>query len=134
MTNLKKHLTLSLAATALLVLSAGQAQAQSGSRVCGHIAVETPNKIGLLYETRKKDASYKKQCDEAISKFKKVIESTPQLKAMKWQEVKNDTCESVGNKGFVNNGESADICDKMEAKQPYKVTKMGAASATYQKQ
>jgi hypothetical protein len=40
----------------------------------------------------------------------------------------------VGNKGFVNQGESADICDKMEAKVGYKVTKAGAASASYAKQ
>ena len=48
MTNLKKNLTLTLAATAVLLFTAGQAHAQSGSRLCGFIAVETPNKVGLL--------------------------------------------------------------------------------------
>jgi hypothetical protein len=134
MTNLKKNLTLTLAATAMLLFTAGQAHAQSGSRLCGFIAVETPNKVGLLYEARTKDASYKKQCDEAISKMKQKIDTTPQLKAMTWQEVKRWSCEDVGNKGFVNQGESSDICDKMEAKVGYKVTKAGAASATYAKQ
>ncbi len=132
--NLKKHFTLSIAATAVLLLTAGQAHAQSGSRLCGFIAVDTPNKVGLLYEARTKDASYKKQCDEAISKMKQKIDTTPQLKAMKWQEVKRWTCEDVGNKGFTNQGESADMCEKMEAKVGYKVTKAGAASATYAKQ
>lgn len=132
--NLKKHFTLSIAATAVLLLTAGQAHAQSGSRLCGFIAVDTPNKVGLLYEARTKDASYKKQCDEAISKMKQKIDTTPQLKAMKWQEVKRWSCEDVGNKGFVNQGENADICEKMEAKVGYKVTKAGAASAAYAKQ
>jgi hypothetical protein len=132
--NLKKHFTLSIAATAVLLLTAGQAHAQSGSRLCGFISTDTAGKVGLLYEARTKDASYKKQCDEAISRMKKKIETTAELKAKNWQEVKRWTCEDVGNKGFVNPGESADICEKMEAKVGYKVVKKGPAAAEYTKQ
>jgi hypothetical protein len=134
MKNLKKQFTLSVAATAVLLLTAGQAHAQSGSRLCGFISTDTAGKVGLLYEARTKDASYKKQCDEAISKMKKKIDTTPELKSMNWQEVKRWSCEDVGNKGFVNQGESSDICDKMEAKVGYKVVKKGPAAATYEKQ
>jgi len=63
--------------------------------------------------------------------MKSEIDKNPQLKAMTWEKVRKATCESVGNKGFVNGGESADICEKMQAKTPYQVTKAGAASAVY---
>ena len=134
MTNLKKNLSLSIAAAAILACTMGQAHAQSGSRLCGFISTDTPGKVGLLYEARTKDASYKKQCDEAIIKMKHKIDTTPDLKAKNWQEVKRWSCEDVGNKGFVNQGESADICDKMEAKVGYKVIKKGPAAAEYTKQ
>ncbi len=115
----------------MLALSPAPAEAQAGSRLCGWIAVETPQKIGLLYEARRKDASYGKQCDQAIDAMWKKIQGNPQLKAMKWERIHRATCESVGNRGFVNAGESADICEKMKAKTPYQVTKAGAASAVY---
>jgi hypothetical protein len=110
------------------------AQAQSGSRLCGHVAVETPMKIGLLYEARDNDATYHKQCDEAIDKTWKKIQGNAQLKAMNWKQIKRFKCEEVGNMGFVNQGQSADICDNMENKQGYKITKQGAANAVYEKQ
>jgi hypothetical protein len=123
---------------ALLVvgaLSPAIAQAQSGSRLCGHVAVETPMKIGLLYEARDGDASYHKQCDEAIDQTWKKIQENAQLKGMNWKQIKRTKCEEVGNMGFVNNGQSADICENMEAKgKGYKVTKQGAANAVYEKQ
>lgn len=133
MITMKTKLTLSLAAVAMFTLSPTPAEAQSGSRLCGWIAVETPQKMGLLYEARTKDASYGKQCDEAIDAMWKTINGNPQLKAMKWKKVRKESCESVGNKGFVNAGESADICEKMTAKTPYQVTKAGSASAVYTK-
>jgi hypothetical protein len=133
MNTLKINLALSLAAAAMLSLAPAPAEAQSGSRLCGWITVQGPQKVGLLYEARTKDASYHKQCDEAISKMESEIAKNPKLKALQWQKVKRETCESVGNKGFVNAGESADICDKMQAKTPYQVTKSGAAAAVYSK-
>lgn len=134
MLNFKKICHASLTTIMLVGLFSTQAQAQSGSRLCGHVAVDTPTKIGLLYEARDNDASYHKQCDEAISKTQDAINKNAQLKSMQWKTIKRWKCEEVGNLGFVNKGESADICDKMEAKVPYKVVKQPNASATYTKQ
>lgn len=123
---------------ALLVvgaLSPAISQAQSGSRLCGHVAVETPMKIGLLYEARDADDSYHAQCDEAIDKTWKKIKGNAQLKAMNWKQIKRFKCEEVGNMGFVNKGQSADICENMDAKgKGYKITKQGADNAVYEKQ
>lgn len=123
-----------LALFAVSALAPSIAQAQSGSRLCGHVSVNGAVKIGLLYEARTKDATYKKQCDQAISDTKDAINKNPQLKAMQWETITRNTCEDVGNKGFVNNGQSADICENMEAKKPYKVTKQGSGNAIYEKQ
>jgi len=133
MTKLKNKLSLTIIGGVLVALSS-QAQAQSGSRLCGHVAVDTPMKIGLLYEARDNDASYHKQCDEAISKTWDSINKNPQLQAMKWRQIKRWKCEDVGNLGFVNPGQSSDICDNMDAKVGYKVMKQGAGNATYEKQ
>ena len=123
-----------LAMLALGALVPSLAQAQSGSRLCGHVAIETPTKIGLLYEARDDDASYHKQCEEAINKTMDSIKGNAQLKTMKWKKIERFKCEEVGNMGFVNPGQSPDICDNMEAKQGYKVMKQGKANATYEKQ
>jgi hypothetical protein len=123
-----------LAMLALGALVPSLAQAQSGSRLCGHVAIETPTKIGLLYEARDDDASYHQQCEEAINKTMDSIKGNAQLKTMKWKKIERFKCEEVGNMGFVNPGQSPDICDKMEAKQGYKVMKQGSANATYEKQ
>jgi hypothetical protein len=119
---------------ALGALVPSLAQAQSGSRLCGQVAIETPTKIGLLYEARDDDASYHKQCEEAINKTMDSIKGNAQLKTMKWKKIERFKCEEVGNMGFVNPGQSPDICDNMEAKQGYKVMKQGKANATYEKQ
>ena len=119
---------------ALGALVPSLAQAQSGSLLCGHVAIETPTKIGLLYEARDDDASYYKQCKEAISKTMDKINGNAQLKSMKWKKIERFKCEEVGNMGFVNPGQSPDICDAMQAKQGYKVMKQGSANATYEKQ
>ena len=122
-----------LAMLALGALVPSLAQAQSGSRLCGHVAIETPTKIGLLYEARDDDASYHKQCEEAIQDTMNKINGNKQLKTMKWKKIERFKCEEVGNMGFVNPGQSPDICDNMEAKQGYKVMKQGKANATYEK-
>lgn len=119
---------------AVSAIAPSLAQAQSGSRLCGHVAVETAVKVGLLYEARDKDASYHKQCDEAIDQTWKKIQANQQLNSMKWKQIKRYKCEEVGNMGFVNKGQSADICENMEAKQGYKITKQGPANAVYEKQ
>lgn len=123
-----------LAMLALGALVPSLAQAQSGSRLCGHVAIETPTKIGLLYEARDDDASYHQQCQEAINGTMDSIKGNAQLKTMKWKKIERFKCEEVGNMGFVNPGQSPDICDNMEAKQGYKVMKQGKANATYEKQ
>jgi hypothetical protein len=51
--------------------------------------------------------------------MKSEIDQNRQRKAMQWQKVRKESCENVGNKGFVNAGESADICETMEAKKPH---------------
>jgi hypothetical protein len=123
-----------LAMLALGTLVPSLAQAQSGSRLCGHVAIETPTKIGLLYEARDDDASYHRQCDEAIDKTMDKINGNAQLKTMKWKTIKRFKCEEVGNMGFINPGQSPDICENMQAKQGYKVMKQGSANATYEKE
>jgi hypothetical protein len=123
-----------LAMLAIGALVPSLAQAQSGSRLCGYVAIETPTKIGLLYEARDDDASYHKQCEEAINKTMDSIKGNAQLKTMKWKKIERFKCEEVGNMGFVNPGQSPDICDTMQAKQGYKVMKQGSANATYEKQ
>ncbi len=122
-----------LAIIAISTLAPSIAQAQSGSRLWGHISVNGPVKIGLLYEARQKDASYNKQCEEAIKGMMDRIQSNPQLKAMQWETVKKNTCEDIGNRGFANKGQSPDICDNMEAKHGYTVMKQGEANAVYEK-
>jgi len=119
---------------AIAAIAPSIAQAQSGSRLCGHVAVETPIKIGLLYEARDGDASYHYQCDQAIDTTWQKIQKNAQLKAMNWKVIKRFKCEEVGNMGFVNNGQSSDICENMEAKKGYKVLKQGSGNATYEKQ
>jgi hypothetical protein len=122
-----------LAILTLGALAPSLALAQSGSRLCGHVAIETPTKIGLLYEARDDDASYHEQCAKAITETMDTINGNAQLKSMKWKTIERFNCEEVGNMGFINPGQSPDICDNMEAKQGYKVMKQGKAKATYEK-
>jgi hypothetical protein len=121
----------------LVTLPAAPAYAQSGSRLCGYSAPgQSGSYIGLVYEARQKDASYSKQCDEAISKIWSKIQSDPQLKAMTWTKHSKATCESVGA-NFQSANSPQDMCDKMEAKQPYLVKKIPSATGvttTYEKQ
>ncbi|CAN1522725.1 hypothetical protein MCEORH2_01177 [Methylophilaceae bacterium] len=123
-----------LAMLALGALAPSLAQAQSGSRLCGHVAIETPTKIGLLFEARDDDATYHEVCAQAINDTMDKINGNAQLKSMKWKKIERFKCEEVGNMGFVNAGQSPDICDNMQAKVGYKVMKQGKANATYEKQ
>jgi hypothetical protein len=122
---------------ALISLAPGEASAQSGSRLCGWVAVATPMKIGLLYEARKKDASYKKQCSEVIKKMEKEIKKDATLSKMSWKKIDKKACEDVGKMGLAytnDKGEAKnDICEKMQAKKAYKVLKQGTAATTFTK-
>lgn len=110
------------------------AAAQSGSRLCGLTADIPVNavikgekypfggKIGLLYECKDEDKSYREQCDRVIAEFKRTA-GDAELRVLTWREVKRDTCESVGH-GFVSTASpSTDMCAMMDAKIPYTVTK-----------
>jgi len=121
----------------LVALPAAPAYAQSGSRLCGYSAPGASGSyIGLLYEARQRDASYSKQCNEAISKTWSKIQSDPQLKALSWTKHDKATCESVGA-NFQSANSPQDMCEKMEAKQGYLVKKIPSATGattTYEKQ
>jgi hypothetical protein len=136
-TKLLKACALAVVGVGMIAASAGVANAQSGSRLCGWVAVETPIKIGLLYEARKKDASYKKQCSKVISQMNDAIKKDAQLSAMKWTKIDKKDCEHVGKLGLAytdSKGQSKnDICEKMEAKKAYKVVKQGSAATTFTK-
>ena len=123
-----------LAILALGALAPSLAQAQKGSRLCGFVAIETPTKIGLLYEARKDDVSYDLECQTAIHETRDKIKGNAQLKTMKWKKIEHFKCEEVGNMGFINPGQSPDICDNMQTKKGYKVMKQGNANATYEMQ
>ena len=121
----------------LVALPAAPAYAQSGSRLCGYSAPgQSGSYVGLLYEARQNDASYSKQCDEAVSKSWSKIQANPDLKAMTWTKHYKATCESVGSY-FQSTNSPQDMCEKMEAKQGYLVKKIPSATGattTYEKQ
>ena len=98
-----------LAILALGALAPSLALAQSGSRLCGYVAIETPTKIGLLYEARDDDASYHKQCAEAIDETMDKIKGNAQLKTMNWKKIERFKCEEVGDMGFINPGQNTAI-------------------------
>ena len=117
------------------VFVAPTASAQKGSRLCGWTAtmpagtvlggktLPMGGKIGLLYEARDADASYHSQCDKAIDGFDKAIKADATMKTFTWTQVKRATCESVGHEFTSTANANGDMCDSMEAKQPYSVVK-----------
>ena len=123
-----KTFSMVVVAACIFAVSAGVANAQSGSRICGMVAVDTPVKIGLLYEARTKDASYKKQCKKVISKFKDAIKKDATLQKFKWKQVSRKSCQDVGKMGFAL---KSNMCKKMKAKKAYKVVKEGPKPTTF---
>ena len=124
-----------LALVVVTLLGPITAHAQSGSRLCGWTSkVENSGKtvqvLGMLYEARQKDASYNKQCDEAIDEMKKGIDKDPKLSKLSWQKVHKDTCESVGKDFVSKTNPNTDMCDYMEAKKAYNVIKDNMKDAT----
>ena len=131
---IKKSLPI-LALLVTTLLGPIAAHAQSGSRLCGWTSkVEKDGKalqvLGMLYEARQKDASYDKQCDEAIDEMKKGIDKDPKLSTLSWQKVHKDTCESVGKDFASKTNSNTDMCDYMEAKKPYNVIKDNTKDTT----
>lgn len=137
LTGMTGAIATALTGALLVTLPAAPAYAQSGSRLCGYSAPgQSGSYIGLLYEARQKDASYSQQCDEAISKIWSKIQSDPQLKALTWKKHTKAKCEEVGV-NFQSSSSPQDMCEKMDAKQPYLVKKIPSATGattTYEKQ
>jgi len=101
------------------------ALAQSGSRLCGW-TTDVPAKgmaMGILYEVRTADKSDGKQCSTVIDKVQKKIAADPTLSQLTWTKVEKATCESVGEKFKSTDHTNGDMCDYMQAKTPYTVTK-----------
>jgi hypothetical protein len=134
MKNPAKKLTLSITTGLLLALASSQAFASP--RLCGHIAVDTPNKIGLLAELSDNDSMYHQKCDQAIKDSWDKIQGNAQLQALSWKQIKRNKCWDVGKNGFINQGQSADLlCDTMQDNYGYKIIKKGPeAAAVFEKQ
>ena len=126
--SISKTFSMVVVAACIFAVSAGVANAQKGSRLCGMVAVDTPVKIGLLYEARTKDVSYKKQCKKVISKFKNAIKKDATLQKFKWKQVSRKSCQDVGKMGFAL---KSNMCKKMTAKKAYKVVKEGPKPTTF---
>ncbi len=144
-----------IALAAATLLASNAAFAQSGSRLCGWTAdltTQVPDpadktktvtkvvgKVGVLYEARTKDKSMNKQCDEAKSDMKKKIDADPTNSSLNWTEITKKTCEDVGKDFTSSSHTNVDMCDYMQAKEPFKVTKKPdqnthVVTTTYEKQ
>jgi hypothetical protein len=134
-----------------MAVSASEAYAQSGSRLCGWQTKSVKTQVGnqemkdvhvaIVYEARKAQATYNKRCDEAIKKIKKKLPKTMDVVVnnrtvtlvLEWSKVHKKTCESVGDK-LKGQGVPKDICDKMKANEAYKwVKKSSTEAATKEK-
>lgn len=117
-------------------LIAPTVSAQAGSRLCGWTAdvpvgaVLDPTltypqggKIAYLYEARESDDSYQKQCDNAIADFEKTIQADTVQRTYAWKKVKRNDCPSVGSEFTSKAQASTDMCDNMEGKKPYFISK-----------
>jgi hypothetical protein len=128
--DMRTILAISLMLPAAALLPAVPALAQSGSRICGWTAATPGGAIGILYEARQDDASYSRQCDDAVSKIKSKIDSDAKLNTLTWSKKYKETCESVGALFISGNNPGSDICDKMEAKAGYTVQLSKSAGTT----
>ena len=132
---------------ATLMLGAGNAAAQSGSRLCGFKTTGTEPAIpgfavAIVYEARTARWSYTKECDEAIDRIRKkrpdyISHTLPNGESITvkliWKKVRKDSCESVG-KDFAGEGIGNDICDHMKARKAYTVVKAPGQAASFEKQ
>lgn len=128
-----KKLTLAVSTTMLMALATSQALASP--RLCGYIAVDNPNKIGILAEFSDNDSLYHKKCDQALDDSWKKIQANAQLQGLNWRKITRTKCYDVAKQGFLNDGDSADLlCNNMDNDNGYKITKKGSAGATFEKQ
>ncbi|MCF8193284.1 MAG: hypothetical protein K9J03_03740 [Candidatus Methylopumilus sp.] len=126
-------LTLTISTSLLLTLASSQAFASP--RLCGYIAVDNPNKMGILAEFSDNDSLYHKKCDQALDDSWKKIQSNAQLQALNWRKITRNKCYDVAKQGFLNDGDNADLlCNNMDSDNGYKITKKGSAGATFEKQ
>lgn len=126
-------LTLTISTSLLLALASSQAFASP--RLCGYIAVDNPNKMGILAEFSDNDSLYHKKCDQALDDSWKKIQSNAQLQALNWRKITRNKCYDVAKQGFLNDGDNADLlCNNMDSDNGYKITKKGSAGATFEKQ
>lgn len=122
-----------MVASGIIILSSTQSFA--GARLCGYIAVSTPNKIGILSEFSDNDSLYHKKCDEAIDKSWNKIQGDSTLKTFTWTKIFRNKCYDVAKQGFLNAGDSADLlCNNMNNDNGYKITKKGSAATVFEKQ
>jgi hypothetical protein len=116
-------------------LALASSQAFASPRLCGYIAVDNPNKMGILAEFSDNDSLYHKKCDQALDDSWKKIESNAQLQALNWRKITRNKCYDVAKQGFLNDGDNADLlCNNMDSDNGYKITKKGSAGATFEKQ
>lgn len=128
-----RKLTLTISTSLLLALASSQAFASP--RLCGYIAVDNPNKMGILAEFSDNDSLYHKKCDQALDDSWKKIQSNAQLQALNWRKITRNKCYDVAKQGFLNDGDNADLlCNNMDSDNGYKITKKGSAGATFEKQ
>jgi hypothetical protein len=128
-----RKLTLTISTSLLLTLASSQAFASP--RLCGYIAVDNPNKMGILAEFSDNDSLYHKKCDQALDDSWKKIQSNAQLQALNWRKITRNKCYDVAKQGFLNDGDNADLlCNNMDSDNGYKITKKGSAGATFEKQ
>lgn len=103
--------------------------AQSGSRICGYVATTSTTTIGLLYEIRINDNDSGKQCSDAQAAFWTTIQKDAQLNKLSWTKWTKAACEDIGAK-FQSSTVHSDICDPMDWKAFYKVTKTASTNVT----
>ena len=135
-----------------VAMSAPEAHAQSGSRLCGWQTKSVKTLVGdkemsdvhvaVVYEARKAEVFYSKKCDEAISQIKEKLPKNMDVEVknktvtlvLEWEKVEKKACESVGAK-LEGQGVPKDICKKMEANEAYKwIKKSSTEAATSEKQ
>lgn len=135
-----------------MAVSASEAYAQPGSRLCGYETKSVKTQVGnnelkdfhvaIIYEVNRSDASYTDRCDKAISEIKKKLPKTMDVPmsgrtvtlVLEWHKVRKATCESVGDK-LQGQGVPRDICDKMKLNHAYKWVKTSpTVAATGQRQ
>lgn len=114
------------------------AEAASGSRLCGwRVTMKSGGEFAYLYEARTADASYESQCkgfkdamwNEAIKVNASLLGMGMTGTAADWVRVMNSNgktgvdCESVSPYFVSTDQNKPDMCDNMQAKTPYMITK-----------